>query len=438
MPSVCVFGAQWGDEGKGKIIDGLARDADVVVRYQGGANAGHTVVVGGEKYVLHLIPSGILHPQKVNVIGCGVALDPLALLEELDGLRARGVEVGAANLRLSAGAHVIFDHHRRIDHAAERWRGVGRIGTTGRGIGPCYGDKASRTGLRVADLLEPRRFRERLGAALAEKNALLQQVHGEEPLDLEEQLARFGDVARRLAPFVGDTGAEVRAAYRAGRTILFEGAQGVMLDLDHGTYPYVTSSSTGSDGVSAGAGFPPNQLERVIGIAKAYTTRVGEGPFPSELHGELGEAIRKAGNEFGATTGRPRRCGWFDAVQVSYALELAGANGWIMTNLDVLSGFESVEVAARYRRGEETFETWPGHLAHLDDVAVETVPLEGWSEDLTGARTWNDLPAAARAYVTWVEEQVGVPIVMLSVGPERDQIIQLREPLAHDTTVAGT
>ncbi len=270
MPSVCVFGAQWGDEGKGKIIDRLALEADVVVRYQGGANAGHTVVVAGQKYVLHLVPSGILHPGKLNVIGCGVAVDPLALLSEVEGLRARGVAVDGTNLRLSAGAHVIFEHHKRIDAAAERWRGVGRIGTTGRGIGPCYADKAARTGLRVADLLEPRRCRERLQAALAEKNALITQVHGEAPLDLEEQLSRYGGLAEALRPFVCDAGREVRRAFRAGKRLLFEGAQGAMLDIDAGTYPFVTSSHTGAAGVGAGAGFPPRDLDRVVGIAKAY------------------------------------------------------------------------------------------------------------------------------------------------------------------------
>src|SRR5262245_36672492 len=251
MPSVCVFGAQWGDEGKGKIIDRLARDADYVVRYQGGANAGHTVVVAGEKYVLHLIPSGILHPGKVNVIGNGVAVDPLKFLEEVEGLRKRGVKVDGSNLRLASNAHVIFEHHKRIALASERWRGLGRIGTTGRGIGPSYADKAARTGLRVADLLEPERCRQRLQAALAEKNALLTQVHGEAPLVLEEQLGRYTNLGSQLRPFVGDTGAEVRSAYQQGKLVLFEGAQGAMLDIDHGTYPFVTSSNTGSDGVSA-------------------------------------------------------------------------------------------------------------------------------------------------------------------------------------------
>jgi adenylosuccinate synthase len=423
MPSVCVFGAQWGDEGKGKIIDRLARDADVVVRYQGGANAGHTVVVGGTKYVLHLIPSGILHPGKVNVIGNGVAVDPLKFLEEIDGLRKRGVRVDGSNLRLAANAHVIFEHHKRIDLAAERWRGLGRIGTTGRGIGPCYADKAARTGLRVADLLDQERCRSRLQAALAEKNALLTQVHGEEPLVLEEQLDRYMHLGASLREFVGDTGAEVRAAYKSGKLVLFEGAQGALLDIDHGTYPYVTSSNTGSSGVAAGAGFPPKSIDRVIGIAKAYCTRVGEGPFPSEDRGADGVRIREAGNEYGATTGRPRRCGWFDVPAMRFTLELNGADGWIMTNLDVLDGFDEIKVGVAYEIGGAVHEDWPGATAPLDEVVVRHETFPGWLEDITRVRRYEDLPEGARRYVERVEELVGVRIVMLSVGPERDQII---------------
>jgi len=373
--------------------------------------------------VLHLIPSGILHRAKVNVIGNGVAVDPLKFLEEIAGLRARGVAVDGANLRLAANAHVIFEHHRRIDVAAERWRGVGRIGTTGRGIGPCYSDKAARTGLRVADLLDPERCRTRLQAALAEKNALLSQVHGEQPLSLDEQLARYTTLGASLRPFVGDTGAEVRAAYAAGKLVLFEGAQGAMLDIDHGTYPFVTSSNTGSGGVAAGAGFPPNKIERVIGIAKAYCTRVGEGPFPSEDHGADGVKIREAGNEYGATTGRPRRCGWFDVLQMRFSLALNGADGWIMTNLDVLDSFDEIKLGTAYRVGSELVREWPGASMNLSDVEVHYEVARGWKTDITGVRRYEDLPALARRYVEWVEMQVGVPIVMLSVGPDRKQII---------------
>ncbi len=426
MPSLSVFGAQWGDEGKGKIIDGLAREADLVVRYQGGANAGHTVVVGGEKYVLHLVPSGILHRGKVNVIANGVAVDPLILLQELDDLAARGVHVTPASLRVSSSAHVIFEHHRRLDHLAERWRGAGRIGTTGRGIGPCYADKAARTGLRIADLIDPERFRARLQASLAEKNAVLEQVYGTEPFDLDELVQRYAAVAERLLPFVADTGAEVRRADREGLQILFEGAQGVMLDLDHGTYPFVTSSSTGVAGIGPGAGFPPSRIDRAWGIAKAYCTRVGEGPFPSEDTGPRGEKLREVGNEYGATTGRPRRCGWLDAPALRYALELNGASGWVMTNLDVLSAFEEIPVALRYRRRGHLLDEYPAALSTLEGVEPVYETRPGWMVDITELRSYEDLPRAARDYVEWIQDVVGVPIVMLSVGPERDQVIPLR------------
>ena len=423
MPSLSVFGAQWGDEGKGKIIDLLARDADVVVRYQGGSNAGHTVIVGEDKYVLHLIPSGILHPGKVNVVGNGVALDPLTFMDEVDGLRERGIPVEPENLRLSTSAHVILDHHRKLDGLAETWLGGGRIGTTGRGIGPCYADKASRTGLRVSELLEPERCRERLSAALLEKNALFAGVHEAEGLELEEQVEKYVAVGERLRPFVCDTGAYLRGAHAEGKSLLFEGAQGVMLDIDHGTYPYVTSSNTGANGIPSGAGFPAKHVDRLIGIAKAYCTRVGEGPFPSEEHGEAGERLGRKGHEFGATTGRPRRCGWFDSVAVRYALDLNGADGWIMTKLDVLDSFEKICVGTSYKvEGEESL-TYPVGCADLNSVEVQYEELPGWQEDITAIRKYEELPAATRAYVEWVEERVGAPIVMLSVGPERDQVI---------------
>lgn len=422
MPSLSVFGAQWGDEGKGKIIDLLSADVDYVVRYQGGANAGHTVIVGGEKYVLHLVPSGILHEGRVNVIGNGLAVDPLALLAEIRGLRERGVAVTGENLRLSGAAHVIFEHHRRIDQLSERWLGEGRIGTTGRGMGPSYADKAARTGLRMVDLLDAERCRTRLRAALAEKNAVIERVHGEVPLDLDAEIERYVALGDELRPFVGDTGAEVRRAYRDGKSVLFEGAQGVMLDLDHGTYPYVTSSSTGTNGVPAGAAFPAKDVQRAIGIAKAYCTRVGEGPFPTEDHGADGAAIRDAGNEYGATTGRPRRCGWFDVVAVRYAVELNGAEGLVMTNLDVLTGFAEIKAAVAYERGSVRFEDYPAGdtLEGLTPV-YETLP--GWTEDITDVRDFTDLPENARRYVEWLEGALGVPIQMLSVGPDREQVI---------------
>ena len=424
MPSLCVFGAQWGDEGKGKIIDHLSDQADLVVRYQGGPNAGHTVVIGSETFILHLIPSGILRPGRINVIGDGMAVDPFRLLEEIDGLRQRGVAVDPECLRLSARAHLIFEHHRRIDAAKERWRGEGRIGTTGRGIGPCYADKAARTGLRLSDLLEPERRREWLLAVLAEKNAVLEKVYGEEPLDPESELERAAGVAETLRPFVTDAGAFVRQAHADGRRILFEGAQGVLLDIDAGTYPFVTSSNTGPSGLSAGASFPPNRIDRALGICKAYTTRVGAGPFPTEIEGEEGDLLQSRGDEFGATTGRRRRCGWFDAVAVRYAAEVSGADGIILTKLDVLSGFPEVRVGVAYRRGEQRWTRWPAEVPDLEGVEVEYAVRPGWTGDLGSVREWGGLPAGAREYVHWIESAVGVPVVMLSVGPERDQVIQ--------------
>jgi adenylosuccinate synthase len=423
MPSLSVFGAQWGDEGKGKIIDLLSDRVDVVVRYQGGANAGHTVVVDGVKWVLHLIPSGILHEGKVNVIATGVAIDPIKLLEEIDGLEERGVKVGPERLRIAANAHVIFEQHKRIDGLSERWKGDGRIGTTGRGIGPAYSDKASRTGLRICDLLDAERCAERLRANLAEKNAVIEKVHDEAPLDVEAIVQRYVEVGARLAPFVADTGAELRKAHRDGRRILFEGAQGVMLDIDHGTYPFVTSSNTGPGGIPSGAGVPPSAVGRSIGIAKAYCTRVGEGPFPSEMFGDQADELRAAGHEYGTTTGRPRRAGYFDAVAVRYCLDLAGAAGWIMTKLDVLSGLGDLEVVTAYRVGGETYSEYPAHLPTLDGIELVTETLPGWSEDAASARTFDALPAAARRYVERIEELVATPIVMVSVGAERDAVI---------------
>jgi adenylosuccinate synthase len=340
-------------------------------------------------------------------------------------LTARGVGVDPRALRVSAAAHVIFEHHRRLDALSERWRGAGRIGTTGRGIGPCYADKAARTGLRVADLLDPARLRARLTAVLVEKNALIESVHREAPLDLERTIAQYGEVAERLAPFVADTGAEVRRAFRAGKSILFEGAQGALLDIDHGTYPYVTSSNTGTAGIGTGAGFPPHEIERVLGIAKAYCTRVGEGPFPSEDKGKDGDTIREVGREFGSVTGRPRRCGWLDLVALRYALELNGATGLILTNLDVLSVFDEIPVCVAYdvpgRKGP--VEEYPADVPALEGVRARMVKRAGWRTEVGGVRRYADLPRAARDYVEWVEESAGVPIEMLSVGPEREAVI---------------
>ncbi|MGH7149332.1 MAG: adenylosuccinate synthase [Planctomycetota bacterium] len=426
MSAVCVVGVQWGDEGKGKVIDVLAKGVDFVVRYQGGNNAGHTVVVGGETFVLHLVPSGVLRPGTVNVIGNGVVVDPVQLFREIDGLERRGLRV-AECLRVSARAHLILPYHRVLDSGAERWKGAGRIGTTGRGIGPAYADKAARTGLRVADLLDRERFSTRLRAALAEKNEVLAKVYGEAPLSFESTFETYAALAERMAPFVCDAGELLRRAHREGKKILFEGAQGTMLDLDAGTYPYVTSSSTGCWGVAGGTGFPPRRIDEVVGIAKAYCTRVGEGPFPSELPGDLGDLLRERGKEYGATTGRPRRCGWFDLLAARYAIELNGVDRLAVTNLDVLCGFDPIRVAFGYRCGGRVLESFPADRADLEGCAPVWRDFRGFREEITAVTAFDRLPEEARTYVEFLEAALGVPVPVVSVGPGREQVIR-RDP----------
>ncbi len=433
MPATAVVGLQWGDEGKGKVIDSFAAEADVVARYAGGNNAGHTVIVGGEKYVLHLIPGGILHEGTVNLIGRGVVVSLEHLLYEMEGLEARGVPV-RERLRLDAGCHVIFPYHRHLDRLLERWRGSGRIGTTGRGIGPAYADRVARTGIRVGDLLQPALFESRLRAALAEKNAIIARVYEDDPEPADRLYEESRQQAERLRELIVDGGALVRRALARSERVLFEGAQGSLLDLDAGTYPYVTSSWTGVWGIAGGIGVAPRCIGRAFAVSKAYATRVGEGPMPTEITDEVGDRLREAGNEYGATTGRPRRCGWFDAVAARYAAELNGIDGLVLTNLDVLSGFHPLPVAVAYRvpaevpaggpaSGAELLPEFPG--ARLDLGRVEPVyeELEGWDEDLTGVRSWKDLPGPARAYVGFLEERIGVPVLKVSVGPGRDQMI---------------
>jgi len=422
MSATAVIGLQWGDEGKGKVIDCLAADADLIVRFAGGNNAGHTVYVEGEKFVLHLIPGGILHAGKRNLIGRGVVLNLEALLEEIDGLVARGVPV-EERLLLDGRAHLIFPYHTHMDGLTETWRGAGRIGTTGRGIGPAYADKVARTGIRLADVLDEKLFQARLRAALAEKAAVMEKVYGEVPEDDTDLFERTRQQVARLRPLIVDGGAHVRAAADRGERILFEGAQGAMLDLDGGTYPYVTSSWTGIAGIAGGTGFPANRIDRSLAVTKAYCTRVGEGPFPSELEDATGQKLRDQGNEYGATTGRPRRCGWFDAVQARYACASNGLDGVFLTNLDVLSGFETIGVGVGYRLpdGREVRD-FPGELSSLDGVKPMFREMPGWSEDITAATSLADLPPHCRDYVAFLEEQMGVPIVSISVGPGREQM----------------
>jgi adenylosuccinate synthase len=428
--SVVVVGLQWGDEGKGKIVDLLSAEADVVVRFQGGNNAGHTLVVNGEETVLHLIPSGALHSGTTCVIGGGVVVDPGVLVEELETLRARGYMRERGRLLISQECHLILPYHKAIDQARERKRGVGKIGTTGRGIGPAYEDKAARIGLRMIDLCDDSFFRERLRLNLVEKNAYLQAMLGESVLDfgtMAAELSRYGTVLR---DFVADTSRFVHDALVGGKKVLFEGAQGLMLDVDLGTYPYVTSSNTGAGAVTSGAGIAPNMVRSVVGISKAYTTRVGSGPFPTELDNDLGERLRSEGGEYGATTGRPRRCGWFDAVIVRRGVRTSGITSIALTKLDVLTGIDPVRICTGYRIDGREVDEVPASA----DVLARCEPVyedhPGWREPLGAVDRLDELPAAARGYVARLEELIGVEVGIVSVGPDRDQTIILSPPFA--------
>lgn len=425
MPATIVVGAQWGDEGKGRVVDWLAREAHLVARFGGGDNAGHTVVAQGHRLGLHLVPSGILRPDLTCLIGAGVVVNPKTLTTEMDELAALGVDVGPARLKLSAAAHIILPTHQALDGARETARGEGSLGTTKRGIGPTYADKAARVNPRAGDMTNPEQFAERIAEAVRGHNRLLEERYGAEPLSPELVAAEYRAYARRLAHHLTDGAALVGETLAAGNTVLCEGAQGLLLDLDHGTYPYVTSSSTVAGGALAGLGFGPRHVTRVIGVAKAYTTRVGAGPFPTELLDQVGERIRKVGAEYGTTTGRPRRCGWLDLVILRYAARVNGLDEFALTKLDVLSGLERLEVAVAYERDGERTEVFPAEfgleaLAQWKPVHEE---LEGWTEDISGARRRGDLPPAARDYVELIEEQVGVPITLIGVGPGREQAI---------------
>lgn len=419
MPAVVMLGAQWGDEGKGKIADCLAGEADMVVRYQGGANAGHTVVVDGVKYRLHLVPSGILH-GKACVIGNGVALDPIQLVKEIDGLASQGIGVDC--LHISNRATLVLPAHHRLDALEEGQRDA-KIGTTGRGIGPAYRDKMARTALRVGDLLSGD-LRERVDNLLGFVNHLLERVYEVEPEDpglLTEALHRVG---QRLRPHITDTSEMINDAVDRGQKVLFEGAQGTLLDIDHGTYPYVTSSNPTAGGACIGAGIGPTRISAVYGVVKAYTSRVGDGPFPTEMPGDDGHRLREKGNEYGTATGRPRRVGWLDAVALGYARRVNGLSGLIITRLDILSGFGQLKIATSY----PGINSFPSQPEDLGAVRPEYVTMPGWEEDLTDCRSWDDLPIAARAYVDKIEQMVGAPVVVVSVGEDRRQII-VRSPL---------
>jgi adenylosuccinate synthase len=427
--SLVVVGAQWGDEGKGKIVDLLAERSDIIVRFQGGNNAGHTLVVGGEKTVLHLVPSGVLHHGKTCVIANGVVVDPLILLDEIEALRRRGFLRSDEDLRISEQAHLILPYHKAIDLARERLRGQGKIGTTGRGIGPAYEDKMARIGIRIVDLLEEDTFREKLSANLEEKNAYLRAILGEDALDFEGIFDPYRRIGERLRPHVADTSRLLDWEIRSGKRVLFEGAQGTMLDVDHGTYPFVTSSNCVSGAVLAGSGIPPCLLGRSLGITKAYTTRVGSGPFPTELDGTIGDRLRRDGDEYGATTGRPRRCGWFDAVIVRHAARLSGLDGLAITKLDVLAGIDPLRVCVAYRVGGAAIDHVPASArAHARAEPIyEDLPGFG---SLSNVGRLEELPANARRYLDRITELTGAPVRIVSIGARREDTIVVDDPFA--------
>jgi len=431
MANIVVIGMQWGDEGKGKIVDLLTQFADVVVRFQGGNNAGHTVVVGEETIILHLVPSGALHPQKKCIIGNGVVVDPQVLLEEIDDLKKRGYFKSDNQLLISEDAHLILPYHRRIDVARERMKGEGKIGTTGRGIGPAYEDKAGRVGIRVGDLLDEKIFREKLEANLSIKNACLETCLHDKGFGLESILKEYMGYARKLKKYASNASVFIDRQMKQGRHILFEGAQGTHLDVDHGTYPFVTSSNTVAGGACTGAGVGPTKITEVIGVSKAYTTRVGGGPFPTELKDKVGERIRERGREFGATTGRPRRCGWLDIPLLRDAIRLNGITGIALTKIDVLSEFDPIKICTSYKYQGERLEEVPSQVKVLQECEPVYEEIQGWKAELKNTREFGDLPPRAREYVRYVEELTNVEVIIVSVGERREETILRRNPFLH-------
>lgn len=429
MANVAVIGTQWGDEGKGKIVDLYAQQADVIARFQGGNNAGHTLVVGGRKTILHLIPSGILHANKICIIGNGVVVDPSVLLEEIEQLRKGDLFPPNTKLMVSERAHLIMPYHRGMDQAREAHNSGKKIGTTGRGIGPAYEDKAARVGIRLIDLYDEQSFREKLHRALEEKNFLLKGLFGQKPLDENEIAAEYLGFAGKLKPYVADTSFVLDRENENGKKILFEGAQGSQLDIDYGTYPYVTSSNTAAGNASCGSGIGANAINKVVGICKAYTTRVGEGPFPTELHDEIGEHMQKVGQEFGATTGRKRRCGWLDIVLVRQAIRISGVADLAITKLDVLTGLDKIKICVGYKTpaGDYT-HTVPADIRVLSGCWPVYEEFSGWKEDISPARKMEELPANARKYLNRLEELAQARISLVSVGSGREETISLKDP----------
>lgn len=419
MSSVVVVGSQWGDEGKGKITDFLSQNAEVVARYQGGNNAGHTIVFGGKKYKLHLIPSGIFFPEKICVLGNGMVIDPKAFVDEIKYLHENGVSTD--NLKVSNRAHVILPYHIKLDILQEEEKGANKIGTTRKGIGPAYMDKAARCGIRIADLLDKDVFREKLEQNLAEKNRLFEKVYGVEPLDVDAIFDEYYEYGQQMAKYVTDTSVVLNDALDQGRRVLFEGAQGVMLDIDQGTYPFVTSSNPVAGGVTIGAGVGPTKISTVVGVAKAYTTRVGDGPFVTEIKDEIGDRIREVGREYGTTTGRPRRVGWFDSVVVRHARRVSGITDLSLNSLDVLTGIETLKICVAYRYNGKEIKEFPANLNVLAKCEPVYEELPGWTEDITQAKSLDDLPDNARHYLERVSQLTGIPLSIFSVGPDRDQ-----------------
>lgn len=428
MTLAVMVGAQWGDEGKGKLVDFFSAEAEVVVRFQGGNNAGHTLVVEGEQTIFHLVPSGALYPETTCVIGNGVVIDPAVLIEEIEFLRSRGLLARPDRLLVSDRASLIMPYHRLQDLAGEKKKGKSALGTTGRGIGPAYADKIARTGLRVHHLLNRDRLAKRLAEVMEEKNLYLVHVMEEKPVALEELVTEFGDYAEKIKPFIANTSLFLDQALRNGKRVLYEGAQGSLLDIDHGTYPYVTSSNTIAGAACTGTGIGPKRIDRVIGITKAYTTRVGSGPFPTEQDNEIGKRLREVGGEFGATTGRPRRCGWWDAFALRYAARINGLTDLGVTKLDVLTGLDPILIGVGYRWQGEKLEDFPPDLEILSAAQPLYEEMPGWKEEIGDARKLQDLPQNARRYLRRMEELVGVPIAAVSVGKAREQTIVLRSP----------
>jgi len=422
MPVQVIVGAQWGDEGKGKIVDLLSENADIVARYQGGANAGHTVVIDGEKFILHLIPSGMLQPNTTCVIGNGVVIDPAALLYEIELIAKQGVQVGG-RLLISHRAHLVMPYHKLLDQGKEETDVQKKIGTTGRGIGPAYVDKAHRMGIRIVDLLDAETLKEKIRHNLAEKNTILRAVYGKEPLEAETILREYRQFDEQIDPYVADVSRYLNHAIAAGKTILCEGAQGSLLDMDFGTYPYVTSSNPTSGGACTGLGIGPTKINQVLGVIKAYTTRVGMGPFPTEIQSAIGEQLRSVGHEYGATTGRPRRCGWFDAVVANYAAQINGVDSWALTKLDVLDAFAEIKLCVAYRYRGKEIKAFPAEIHALENCEPVYQAFSGWQQSTANARRFDDLPRAAQDYLKAIEQMTATPIRIISVGSDREQTI---------------